>query len=67
MKKRVDFSLIEREAKDLYSESAGRVSCPPEVIFKILFLEAVSRLCERSRIFHSLDSYLLRQINCMLS
>ena len=39
IKERVDFSFIEKEVRDLYSEDAGRPSYPPEVMFKILFLE----------------------------
>ena len=39
IKKKVDFSFIEKETKDLYSKGAGRPSYPPEVMFKILFLE----------------------------
>jgi len=36
---KVDFSFIEEETKDLYAEASGRPSYPPEVMFKILFLE----------------------------
>ena len=39
IKEKVDFSFIEKEVRDLYSEDAGRPSYPPEVMFKILFLE----------------------------
>jgi len=39
IKKEVDFSFIEEETRDLYAKSAGRPSYPPEVMFKILFLE----------------------------
>ena len=39
IKKKVDFSFIEKETKDLYSKDIGRPSYPPEVMFKILFLE----------------------------
>ena len=39
IKERVDFSFIEEETKDLYAKVAGRPSYPPEVMFKILFLE----------------------------
>ena len=39
IKKELDFSFIEEETKDLYAKAAGRPSYPPEVTFKILFLE----------------------------
>jgi len=39
IKKEVDFSFIEEETTDLYAKVAGRPSYPPEVMFKILFLE----------------------------
>ena len=39
IKEKVDFSFIEEETKDLYAKVAGRPSYPPEVMFKILFLE----------------------------
>jgi len=39
IKEKIDFSFIEKETKDLYAKIAGRPSYPPEVMFKILFLE----------------------------
>ena len=39
IKEKVDFSFIEEETRDLYSEEVGRPSHPPLVMFKILFLE----------------------------
>ena len=39
IKEKVDFSFIKGKTKDLYSEGFGRPSYPPEVMFKILFLE----------------------------
>ena len=39
IKEKIDFSFIEKETKDLYAKVAGRPSYPPEVMFKILFLE----------------------------
>jgi len=39
IKEKVDFSFIEEETKDLYAKAVGRTSYPPEVMFKILFLE----------------------------
>ena len=39
IKKKVNFSFIEKETKDLYSKNTGRPSYPPEAMFKILFLE----------------------------
>lgn len=39
IKEKVDFSFIEKETKDLYAKEKGRISYPPEVMFKILFLE----------------------------
>jgi len=39
IKEKVEFSFIEEETKDLYAKVVGRPSYPPEVMFKILFLE----------------------------
>jgi len=39
IKEKVDFSFIEEKTKDLYAKNMGRPSHPPEVMFKILFLE----------------------------
>lgn len=47
IKNTVDFSFVSEETKDLYSNSLGRPSFPPEVLFKILFLE----------FFHNLSDY----------
>jgi len=35
----LDFSFVDEETKDLYSETMGRPSFPPQVLFKMLFLE----------------------------
>lgn len=47
IKNTVDFSFVSEETKDLYSQGMGRPSFPPEVLFKILFLE----------FFHNLSDY----------
>ena len=39
IKEKVDFSFIEEKTKDLYAKVAGRPSYPPEMMFKVLFLE----------------------------
>lgn len=39
IKERIDFSFVEEETKDLYDNQLGRPSYPPEVLFKMLFLE----------------------------
>lgn len=39
IKNTVDFSFVDEETKDLYSKDMGRPSFPPEVLFKMLFLE----------------------------
>jgi IS5 family transposase len=39
IKEQVDFSFVEEELRDLYDASNGRPSYPPEVLFKMLFLE----------------------------
>ena len=39
IKNTVDFSFVSEETKDLYSKTMGRPSFPPEVLFKVLFLE----------------------------
>jgi IS5 family transposase len=50
----VDFSFVEEETRDLYEEGFGRPSWPPEVLFRMLFLEYYSNLsdvqvCEQCR------------------
>lgn len=35
----LDFSFVDEETKDLYSDTMGRPSFPPQVLFKMLFLE----------------------------
>lgn len=39
IKEQIDFSFVEEELKDLYDNDNGRPSYPPEVLFKMLFLE----------------------------
>lgn len=39
IKDKIDFSFVEQETHDLYSSRMGRPSCPPQVMFKMLFLE----------------------------
>lgn len=39
VKDNIDFSFVEEETKDLYDNQLGRPSYPPEVLFKMLFLE----------------------------
>jgi IS5 family transposase len=39
IKEEIDFSFVEEETKDLYDNQLGRPSFPPEVMFKMLFLE----------------------------
>ena len=39
IREKIDFSFIEEETRNLYAKAAGRPSYPPEVMFKILFLE----------------------------
>ena len=39
IKERIDFSFIEEETKDLYSDRMGRPAYPAEIMFKMLFLE----------------------------
>jgi len=39
IKDKIDFSFVEEETKDLYDCQLGRPSYPPEVLFKMLFLE----------------------------
>jgi transposase len=39
IKDKIDFSFVEEETKDLYDHQLGRPSYPPEVLFKMLFLE----------------------------
>lgn len=42
----VDFSFVEEETRDLYEEGRGRPSWPPEVLFRMLFLEYYSNLSD---------------------
>ena len=42
----VDFSFVEEETRDLYREAFGRPSWPPEVLFRMLFLEYYSNLSD---------------------
>lgn len=42
----VDFSFVEEETRDLYEEGVGRPSWPPEVLFRMLFLEYYSNLSD---------------------
>jgi IS5 family transposase len=42
----VDFSFVEEETRDLYEERMGRPSWPPEVLFRMLFLEYYSNLSD---------------------
>jgi len=42
----VDFSFVEEETRDLYEEAMGRPSWPPEVLFRMLFLEYYSNLSD---------------------
>jgi IS5 family transposase len=42
----VDFSFVEAETRDLYREDFGRPSWPPEVLFRMLFLEYYSNLSD---------------------
>lgn len=39
IKESLDFSFVDEAAKDLYSDTFGRPSFPPQVLFKMLFLE----------------------------
>lgn len=39
IKERIDFSFVEDETRDLYDNQLGRPGFPPEVMFKMLFLE----------------------------
>ncbi len=47
IKEKIDFSFIEEETKDLYSYAMGRVSFPPVVVFKMLFLQYYANLSDR--------------------
>jgi IS5 family transposase len=42
----VDFSFVEEETRDLYEEVMGRPSWPPEILFRMLFLEFYSNLSD---------------------
>jgi IS5 family transposase len=42
----VDFSFVEAETRDLYEEAMGRPSWPPEVLFRMLYVEFYSNLSD---------------------
>jgi len=46
IKKSIDFSFVDEQCKDLYSNSMGRPSFAPVVLFKILFLEFFCNLSD---------------------
>jgi len=46
IKKEIDFSFVEKELEDLYDTKNGRPAYPPEVLFKMLFLEFYYNLRE---------------------
>lgn len=46
IKEHVDFSFVERIAAPLYSQDNGRPSYPPEVLFRVLFLEVWANLSD---------------------
>jgi len=39
IREQIDFSFVEEETRDLYDNQLGRPSYPPEILFKMLFLE----------------------------
>jgi len=39
IKESLDFSFVDEAVKDLYSDAMGRPSFPPQILFKMLFLE----------------------------
>lgn len=43
---KVDFSFVEEETRELYEERMGRPSWPPEVLFRMLFLEYYANLSD---------------------
>ncbi|MGB4337954.1 MAG: transposase, partial [Bacillota bacterium] len=42
----VDFSFVTNAVADLYSATEGRPSYPPEVLFRVLFLEIWANLSD---------------------
>ena len=54
--KYIDFSFIYEEVKDLYSESTGRTSIDPVVLFKIVFIQSLDgiksmrKTCEKIKV-----------------
>lgn len=58
---RVDFSFVVEGVRDLYSQDQGRPSHPPEVLFKMLFLEfyynlsdvEVARQCQYNLLYRA--------------
>lgn len=46
IQREVDFSFVEEETRDLYEEMMGRPSWPPEVLFRMLFLEYYANLSD---------------------
>ena len=47
IKREIDFGFVEEEeVKDLYCSDNGRLSYPPEILFKMLFLEFYENLSD---------------------
>ncbi len=46
IRRNVDFSFVEEETRELYHPDTGRPSFPPEVLFRVLFLETWANLSD---------------------
>ena len=60
IKEKIDFSFVDSETRDLYSESTGRTSFPPQVLFRMLFLEFLYSLSDRDIVEQTQTNILFR-------
>jgi IS5 family transposase len=56
----VDFSFVEEETRDVYAGVMGRPSWPPEVLFRMLFLEYYSNLSDVQVVEQCVYNFLYR-------
>ena len=64
IKKEIDFSFVEEEVRDLYDTKNGRPAYPPEVLFKMLFLEFYYNLSDVEVVQQCQVNILYRLLPC---
>lgn len=60
IKQNLDFSFVDSETGDLYSDTGGRRSFPPQVLFRMLFLEFLYSLSDRDIVEQTQTNVLFR-------